>query len=199
MLYNWTLLLIHSIYSSLQLLIPTSFSIPPSSPTVLATTSLSSRFMSLFLKQAYSWFIQHPELVENSMTHFPFPFSKYIGQLLVSQLTFLDAEMVILSNNSFILWGACPCLLTSRVSAGKHCSKILLWDFPGGPVVKTSASNAGDADSIPGWGAIPTHLLSKGPKHKNRSNFVNKINKGLKILMCSTPKFSPAKKHLGLK
>ena len=67
-LYSWALLLLHSIYSSLQLLTPASYSIPPPAPA-LATTSLFSRSMSLFLKQAYSWFIQHPELVENSMSH----------------------------------------------------------------------------------------------------------------------------------
>ena len=32
-----------------------------------------------------------------------------------------------------------------------------LWDFPGGPVVKTSPSNAGGAGSVPGWGAKVPH------------------------------------------
>jgi len=37
-------------------------------------------------------------------------------------------------------------------------------DFPGGPVVKTSPSNAGGTGSIPNWGdKIPHALL---PKHK---------------------------------
>ena len=37
-------------------------------------------------------------------------------------------------------------------------------DFPGGPVVKTSPSNAGGAGSIPGQGAeIPTCLVTKKP------------------------------------
>jgi len=125
------------------------------------------------------------------------PFNKYVGQLLVSQLTCWDAEMVILSNNSFILWRACPPLLTGRVSAEQLCSKIWLWDFPGGQAVKTSPSNAGDADSIPGWEArIPCSSCPKDQKHKNRSNFVNKINTGLKILMCPTQKCSPKKKLL---
>ena len=36
-------------------------------------------------------------------------------------------------------------------------------DFPSGPVVKTSSSNAGVAGSIPGWGAkIP---YASGPKN----------------------------------
>ena len=30
-------------------------------------------------------------------------------------------------------------------------------DFPGGPVVKNPPSNAGDADSIPGWGTKTPH------------------------------------------
>ena len=39
--------------------------------------------------------------------------------------------------------------------------------FPGGPVVKTSPSNAQGAGSAPGWGAkTPTCLAAKKPKHK---------------------------------
>ena len=42
----------------------------------------------------------------------------------------------------------------------------MLWDFPGGPVVKTSPSNAGGEGSIPDWGTeIPTYLAAKKPKH----------------------------------
>ena len=37
------------------------------------------------------------------------------------------------------------------------------WDFPGGPVVKTSPSNAGDRSSIP-W-----CLAAKKPKHKTEA------------------------------
>ena len=48
--------------------IPISLTVP--SPILpLVSISSFSRSMSLFLKQVYSWFIQHPELVENSMTH----------------------------------------------------------------------------------------------------------------------------------
>ena len=32
-----------------------------------------------------------------------------------------------------------------------------VWDFPGGPVVTNPPSNAGDADSIPGWGTKIPH------------------------------------------
>ena len=42
---------------------------------------------------------------------------------------------------------------------------MLLRDFPGGPVVKTSPSNAGDAGSIPGRGARIPHV--SGPKDQN--------------------------------
>ena len=45
--------------------------------------------------------------------------------------------------------------------------RSLYWDFPGGPVVKTSLPNAGGASSIPGQGAeIPHALQPKKPKHK---------------------------------
>ena len=39
-------------------------------------------------------------------------------------------------------------------------------DFPGGPVVKTSLSNAGGVGSIPGQGAKIPHALQ--PKKKNK-------------------------------
>ena len=43
----------------------------------------------------------------------------------------------------------------------------LLGDFCGGPVVKTSSSNAGSSGSIPGWGTkIPHASQPKKPKHK---------------------------------
>ena len=38
-------------------------------------------------------------------------------------------------------------------------------DFPGGPVDKTSPSNAGGAGSIPGWGAKITR--ASWPKNQN--------------------------------
>ena len=55
-----------------------------------------------------------------------------------------------------------------------------LRDFPGGPVVKTSPSNAGGAGSIPGWGAkIP---YASGPKNQNikQKQYCNKFNKDFK-------------------
>ena len=46
-------------------------------------------------------------------------------------------------------------------------NKVLkFWDFPGGQVVKTSPSNAGDKGSVCGWGAKIPHAL--WPK-KNRT------------------------------
>ena len=50
-------------------------------------------------------------------------------------------------------------------------------DFPGGPVVKTSPSNAGAAGSIPGRGAKIPHAL--GPKNQNikQKQYGNKFNK----------------------
>ena len=38
------------------------------------------------------------------------------------------------------------------------------WDFPGGPVVKTSPPSAGGAGLIPGWGAKIQH--ASGPQNK---------------------------------
>ena len=42
---------------------------------------------------------------------------------------------------------------------------IVSGDFPGGPVVKTSSSNAGGVGLIPGQGAKIQHAL--GPKNHN--------------------------------
>ena len=53
----------------------------------------------------------------------------------------------------------------------------LSWDFPGGPVFKTSPSNAEGVGSIPGWGArIP---CASQPKNQNRkaSNIIRNPRK----------------------
>ena len=44
-----------------------------------------------------------------------------------------------------------------------------LKDFPGSPVVKTSSSNAGDVDSIPGWGAKIPHGFGPNTKQKTET------------------------------
>ena len=48
---------------------------------------------------------------------------------------------------------------------------------PGGPVVKTSPSNAGDVGSVPGQGAKMLH--ASGPKNQNmeQKQYCNKFNK----------------------
>ena len=40
---------------------------------------------------------------------------------------------------------------------GLYDPEVVLRDFPGGPVVKTSPSNTGAVGSIPGWGAKISH------------------------------------------
>ena len=43
-----------------------------------------------------------------------------------------------------------------------------LGDFPGGPVVKNSPTNAGDLGSVPGWGTKePTSHRATKPEHCN--------------------------------
>ena len=55
-------------------------------------------------------------------------------------------------------------------------------DSPGGPVVKTSPSNAGDAGSIPGR-ELRSHMpWGQKTKTKNRSNFVKNSIKTLKMV-----------------
>ena len=52
------------------------------------------------------------------------------------------------------------------------------WDFPGGPVVKTLPSNAGDEGSILDHGIKIPHALGSGPKNQNieQIQFFNKLN-----------------------
>ena len=66
------------------------------------------------------------------------------------------------------------CLLETSRLKSSHC------DFPGGPVVKTSPSNAGGVGSIPGWGAKIPHAL--GPKNQNieQKQYCNTFNKDSK-------------------
>ena len=45
--------------------------------------------------------------------------------------------------------------------------ETIFWDFPGGPVVKTSPSSAGGVGSIPSWGAKIPH--ASWPKHKTEA------------------------------
>ena len=50
-------------------------------------------------------------------------------------------------------------------------------DFSGGPVGKTSPSNAGDVGSIPGWGAKITHALGPKPQNMKQKQYCNKFNR----------------------
>ena len=58
--------------------------------------------------------------------------------------------------------------------------RVKVRDFPGGPVIKTSPSNAGGAGSIPGGGAkIPQ---ASRPQNRNikQKQYCNKFNKDFK-------------------
>ena len=55
------------------------------------------------------------------------------------------------------------------------------WDFPGGPVVKTSLSNAGVAGSIPGWGPKIPHVLGLKKTHNiKQKQYCNRFNEDFK-------------------
>ena len=47
---------------------------------------------------------------------------------------------------------------------------MIVGDFPGSPVVKTSPSNAGGAGSIPGQGAKIPHALR--PENQNKTEAI---------------------------
>ena len=79
-------------------------------------------------------------------------------------------------------FSALPAASGDRLPAWRFNERSSLGDFPGGPVVKTSSSNAGGVGSTPDQGAkIPRASRPKKPKQKNkRSNIVTKLNKDLK-------------------
>ena len=53
-------------------------------------------------------------------------------------------------------------------------------DFSGGPVVKTSPSNAGGVGSIPGQGAKIPHALQPKNQNMKQKQYCNKFNKNFK-------------------
>ena len=53
-------------------------------------------------------------------------------------------------------------------------------DFPGGPVVKTSPSNAGGVGSNPGQGAEIPHASQTKKTKTNQKQYCNKFNKDFK-------------------
>ena len=82
------------------------------------------------------------------------------------------------------MWLLKPCSHPENIT---HNSYYLLapkaahvGDFPGGPVVKASPSNAGGAGSISGQGAKIPH--ASWPKNQNikRKQYCNKFNKDFK-------------------
>ena len=54
------------------------------------------------------------------------------------------------------------------------------WDFPGGPVVKTSPSNVGGVGLIPGQGAKIPHASQPKTKNIKQKQYCNKFNKDFK-------------------
>ena len=57
--------------------------------------------------------------------------------------------------------------------------KYYIRDFPGGPMVKTLPSSAGDAGPFPGQGAKIPHALWPKPKTKQKQ-YCNKFNSDFK-------------------
>ena len=55
----------------------------------------------------------------------------------------------------------------------KRCDfNFVFRDFPGGPVVKTLPSNAGDVSLILGWGAKIPHAMWCSQKKKKNYDFI---------------------------
>ena len=62
---------------------------------------------------------------------------------------------------------------STRDEKGHYRTMKTKQDLPGGPVVKTSPSNAGGVGLVSSLGAtIPRASQPKSKKHKNRSNIV---------------------------
>ena len=73
-----------------------------------------------------------------------------------------------------------PLALGPRRKNGRAMLKRTIQAFPGGPVVKTSPSNAGGLGSIPGWGLRIPH--ASWPKNQNtkQKQCCKKLSKDLK-------------------
>ena len=86
-------------------------------------------------------------------------------------------ELLILSRNQVV---ETPCLTPAlQIIHGAFKYQMLpaslffkmgLWDFPGGPVVKTSPSNARGLDSVPGLGVKSSHALQQKKKKKKHKS-----------------------------
>ena len=59
---------------------------------------------------------------------------------------------------------------------------ILIGDFTGGPVVKTSPYNADGMGLIPGWGAKISHASRPKKKKKAKQNRTNMVKNSMKTL-----------------
>ena len=113
---------------------------------------------------------EYPQLKDYSNTP---PFSNYLsvwGQIF---LHLLQPKQHISTD-----WMQKQIWESSRLPLQPENKEI--WDFPGGPVVKTPPSSEGGTGSIPGQGAKIPHAL--GPKNRSikQKKYCNKFNKDLK-------------------
>ena len=65
-------------------------------------------------------------------------------------------------------------------------------DFPGGPVVKNPPSNAGDAGSIPGWGAKIPHAAGQLSPRATTTE-LGHLNERARVLQTTEPTHSGAR------
>ena len=76
------------------------------------------------------------------------------------------------------MWNSWVKILPSFISLLKKWENHQ--DFPGGPVVKTSPSNAGGVGSIPGRGAKFPHASQPKKRIIKQKQYCNKFNKDFK-------------------
>ena len=62
-----------------------------------------------------------------------------------------------------------------------HFIKVLTWDFPDGPVVKTLPSNAADTGSAPSPGAKIPHASQSKKQNIRQKQYCNNSIKTLKV------------------
>ena len=73
--------------------------------------------------------------------------------------------------------------------------QVQTWVFPGGPVVKTLLSSAGDAGSIPGQGAKSHMPCSQKAKTYNKYNIVTNSTKTFKMFHIKKKKTKNKTQH----
>ena len=89
----------------------------------------------------------------------------------------------MIEKNKVIWKGSSGALYLQSARTHRGETKTLLGNFPGGPVARTSPSNAGGVGSIPGRGTKTPHASQLKNQKRKQKQYCNKFNKGFKKMV----------------